>query len=54
MRATLINAKLLIKFQDKVVEVRIYIQNKLPKGVRLSTPKYTFSLEEAYIGAKNQ
>ena len=53
MRATLIDAKLLIEFWDKVVEVRTYVQNKLLRGVRLSTPKYTFSLEEVYTSAKN-
>jgi hypothetical protein len=53
VRATLIDAKLLIEFWDKVVEARIYVRNKLLRGVGLSTPKYTFSLEEVYIGAKN-
>ena len=53
MRATLIDAKLPIEFWDEVVEARTYVRNRLPGGVGLSTPKYTFSLEEAYIGAKN-
>ena len=54
VRATLIDAKLLIEFWDKAVEARTYVRNRLPGGVGLSTPDYTFSPEEAYTGTKNQ
>ena len=54
MRATLIDAKLPIEFWDEAVEARTYIRNRLPGGVGLSTPDYTFSPEEAYTGVKNQ
>jgi hypothetical protein len=54
VRATLIDAKLLIEFWDEAVEARTYVQNRLPGGVGLSTPDYTFSPEEAYTGTKNQ
>ncbi len=54
IRATLIDAKLPIEFWDEAVEARTYIRNRLPGGIGLSTPDYTFSPEEAYTGIKNQ
>jgi hypothetical protein len=54
MRAELIDAKLPIEFWDEAVEAHAYVRNRLPRGVGLATPDYTFSPEEAYTGTKNQ
>jgi hypothetical protein len=54
MRAELIDAKLPIEFWDEAVEAHAYVRNRLPGGVGLATPDYTFSPEEAYTGTKNQ
>jgi hypothetical protein len=54
IRAELIDAKLPIEFWDEAAETHAYIRNRLPGGVGLSTPDYTFSPEEAYTGIKNQ